>query len=166
MQCSGKFQPKRTVFTEQTFGVGNKRCGPHVRRPRRNNPCQDASLYGKKFSTGAPNALCPHPKACTPNFLSTSQYSHNEALVINLERATKLFHISPALLQSSDGHCSRQERHNVYTGGELAGVIEWPVVFAGKVDRKHRKNNLKLAEYEEQISYRTREKLSPRRRAP
>ena len=28
---------------------------------------------------------------------------HNEALVTNLERATKLLHITPALLQSSDG---------------------------------------------------------------
>ena len=33
---------------------------------------------------------------------------HDEALVTNLERATKLLHITPALLQSSDGRCSRQ----------------------------------------------------------
>ena len=26
--CSGKFQPKRTVFIEQTFAVGNRICGP------------------------------------------------------------------------------------------------------------------------------------------
>ena len=32
---------------------------------------------------------------------------HNETLVTNLERATKLLHITPALLQSSDGRCSR-----------------------------------------------------------
>ena len=39
---------------------------------------------------------------------------HNEALVTNLERATKLLHITPALLKSSDGRCSRQGRYNEY----------------------------------------------------
>ena len=34
---------------------------------------------------------------------------HNEALVTDLERATKLLHITPALLQSSDGRCSRRD---------------------------------------------------------
>ena len=40
---------------------------------------------------------------------------HNEALVTNLERATKLLRIILALLQSSDGCCSRQERYNENT---------------------------------------------------
>ena len=49
---------------------------------------------------------------------------HNEALVTNLERATKLLHITPALLQSSDGRWSRQGRYyNEYARGELTGLI-------------------------------------------
>ena len=46
---------------------------------------------------------------------------HNEALVSNLERATKLLHITPALLQSSDGRCN---------------LIDWLVVFAGRSRQK------------------------------
>ena len=65
---------------------------------------------------------------------------HNEALVTNLERATKLLHITPALLQSSDGCCSRQGRYNEYTGGELAGLVDWLVVFEGKNRRRARKD--------------------------
>ena len=49
---------------------------------------------------------------------------HNEALVTNLERATKPLHITPALLQSSDRRCSRQQRYNEYTRGELTGLID------------------------------------------
>ena len=49
---------------------------------------------------------------------------HNEALVTNLERATKLLHITPALLQSSDGRCSRQGRYNDYTRGELTSLVD------------------------------------------
>ena len=33
---------------------------------------------------------------------------HNEALVTNRERATKFLHITPVLLQSTDGRCNRQ----------------------------------------------------------
>ena len=58
------FQPQRTVFTEHTFAVGNRRCGAHARCSRRNNPCQDVSLHGKSCSAGAPNALCPQPETC------------------------------------------------------------------------------------------------------
>ena len=29
--CSGKFQPKQTVFTEQAFDVENRKCGTHAR---------------------------------------------------------------------------------------------------------------------------------------
>ena len=32
---------------------------------------------------------------------------HNEVLVTNFERATKLLHITPAFLQSTDGRCNR-----------------------------------------------------------
>ena len=63
---------------------------------------------------------------------------HIEALVPNLERATKLLHITPALLQSSDGRCSRQERYNEFTRGELMGRIDWLVVFAGNSLQKVR----------------------------
>ena len=108
-----KTQPcSRTVFTEHTFGVANRRCGAHARCPRRNNPCQNVSLHGKSGSGGAPNSLCPQPETRPTHFLSSSQCStgslstggpHNEALVTNLERATELLHITPASLQSSDG---------------------------------------------------------------
>ena len=61
---------------------------------------------------------------------------HNEALVTNLERATKLLHITPALVQSSDGRCNREGRYNEYARGELTGLIDWLVVFAGKSRQK------------------------------
>ena len=75
---------------------------------------------------------------------------HNEALVTNLERATKLLHITPALLQSSDGRCSRQGHYNGYARGELTGLIDWLVVFAGRSRQKARENTpeARLAEYE------------------
>ena len=63
---------------------------------------------------------------------------HNEALVTNLERATKLLHITLALLQSSDGCYSRQGRYNESTRGELTGLIDWLVVFAGRSRQKAR----------------------------
>ena len=66
--------------------------------------------------------------------------AHNEALVTNLERATKLLHITPALLQSSDGRCSWQERYNEYARGELTGLIDWLVVFAGRSRQKARED--------------------------
>ena len=64
----------------------------------------------------------------------------DEALVTNLERATKLLHITPALLQSSDGRCSRQGRYNEYARGELTGLIDWLVVFAGRSRQKARED--------------------------
>ena len=65
---------------------------------------------------------------------------HNEALVTNLERVTELLHITPALLQSSDGRCSRQGRYNEYTRGELTGLFDWLVVFAGRSRQKARED--------------------------
>ncbi|CAM9580141.1 unnamed protein product [Ascophyllum nodosum] len=65
---------------------------------------------------------------------------HNEALVTNLERATKLLRIIPALLQSSDGRCSQQGRYNEYTRGELTDLIDWLVVFAGRSQQKARED--------------------------
>ena len=65
---------------------------------------------------------------------------HNEALVINLERATKLLHTTPALLQSSDGRSSRQGRYNEYARGELTGLIDWLVAFAGRSRQKARED--------------------------
>ena len=61
---------------------------------------------------------------------------HNETLVTNLERATKLLHVTPALPQSSDGRFSLQRRYNEYTRGELTGLIDWLTVFAGKSRQK------------------------------
>ena len=90
------------------------------------------------------NALCPQPETCSTHALSSlqcstgspSRRSHNEALVTNLERATEFFHITPALLQSSDGRCSRQGRYNEHTRGELTGLIDWLVMFAGRSRQK------------------------------
>ena len=67
-------------------------------------------------------------------------FFHNEALVTNLGRATKLLPITPALLQSSEGRCSRQGRYNEYTRGELTGLIYWLVVFAGRSRQKARED--------------------------
>ena len=61
---------------------------------------------------------------------------HNETLVTSLERATKLLHITPALLQSSDGRCSRQGCDNEYTRGELTGLIN-PQSAAGPSGLRH-----------------------------
>ena len=65
---------------------------------------------------------------------------HNEALVTNRERATKLLHITSALLQSSRGQCSRQGRYNEYVRGELTGLLGWLVVFAGRSRQKARED--------------------------
>ena len=65
---------------------------------------------------------------------------HNDALVTNLERASKLLHIIPALLQSWDGRCSRRGHYNEHTRGELKGLIDWLVVFAGRSRQKARED--------------------------
>ena len=65
---------------------------------------------------------------------------HNETFVTNLERATKLLRIGPALLQSSDGLC--KGHYNEYTRGELTGLIDWLVVFAGRSRQKAREDTL------------------------
>ena len=65
---------------------------------------------------------------------------HDEAFVTNFERATKRLRITPALLQSSGGHCSREGRYNEYTKGELTGLIDWLVVFAGRSRHKARED--------------------------
>ena len=54
----------------------------------------------------------------------------------NLERATKLLYITPALLQLSDGRCSRQGRHNEYEKGNLAVLIDWLILFVGRTRHK------------------------------
>ena len=72
--------------------------------------------------------------------VSPAGVPHNEALVTNLESATKLPHITQALLQSSDGRCSRQGRYNEYARGELTGRIDWLVVFAGRSRQKARED--------------------------
>ena len=130
----------RTVFTVQTFAVGNRRCWIHARWPRRNNPCQGVSLHSKSGLTGASSPLCLQPGACATHLLSRSQCSTGAPAGCpnNLKRATKLLHITQALLQSSDGRCSRQGRYNGYTRGELVGVIDWLVVFAGRPPHKAR----------------------------
>ena len=65
---------------------------------------------------------------------------HAEALVTHLERPTKLLHITPVFLQSSDGRCSQKGRYNEYTRGKLVGVIDWLVMFAGRSRQKARED--------------------------
>ena len=65
---------------------------------------------------------------------------HNKALVINLERATKLLHITPGLLQSSDRRCNRPGRYNECTRRERTGLIDWLVVFVGRSRKKARED--------------------------
>ena len=86
--------------------------------------------YALRIFCQAHNALQVAPAGCP----------HNEALVTNLERATKLLHITPALLQPSSGRCSRQERYIEYIKGELTGLIDWLVVFAGRRRQKARED--------------------------
>ena len=76
------------------------------------------------------NALQVAPAGCP----------HNEALATNLKGATKLLHITSALLQSSDGRCSQQGGYNEYTRGELTALIDCLVVFAGKIHQKAREH--------------------------
>ena len=61
---------------------------------------------------------------------------NNEVLVTNLERTTKLLHITLALLQPTDERCSRQGRYNEYTRGELVCFIDGLVVFVGRSGQK------------------------------
>ena len=81
------------------------------------------------------------------NLINTHTHTHththtdNEALVTNLDSATKLLHITRALLQSSDGSCSRQRRYNEYTLGELTGLVDWLVVFADRSRQKAREGS-------------------------
>ena len=130
-----------------TFAVRNRRCGAHARCSRRNSPCQDVSLHSKRGSAGVHrmpfarslrHALRIFCQAHNALQVAPAGGSHNEALVTNLERATKLIHITPALLQSSDGRCSRQGRYNEYARGELTGLIDLLVVFAGRSRQKAR----------------------------
>ena len=102
----------------------------------------------KRFGRSTRRALCPQPEACPTHFLSSSQCStgspsrrsQQRDLATNLNRATKLLHITPALLQSSDGRCSRQGRYNKYTRGELTDLNDWLVVFGGSSRRKARED--------------------------
>lgn len=60
-------------------------------------------------------------------------------LISNLERATKPLHITSALLESSDGCCSRQGSYNDYEKGNPAGLINWLVVRVVRAGRSWHK---------------------------
>ena len=92
------------------------------------------------FARSLRHALCIFCQAHNALQVAPAGGPHNEALATNLERATKLLHITPALQQSSDGRCSRQGRYNEYTRGELTGLIDWLVVFAGRSRQKARED--------------------------
>ena len=84
-------------------------------------PCARSLRHALRFFCQAHNALQVAP-AGGP---------HNEALVTNLEKATKFLHITPSFQQPSDGRCIRQGRYNdYYTRGEVTGLIDGLVVFA------------------------------------
>lgn len=54
------------------------------------------------------------------------------ALVLKLERATRL-HITPVLLQSSDGRCSRRGNYKEFAGSGLGSLIEWTVAYTDRL---------------------------------
>ena len=47
-----------------------------------------------------------------------------------LERAIKLLHLTPALLQSTDGRLTRQHRFELFAAGDLGNVLPWLVSYA------------------------------------
>ena len=47
-----------------------------------------------------------------------------------LERAVKLLHVTPALLQSIDGRIPRQRRYELFAAGEIGRMLEWLISFA------------------------------------
>ena len=47
-----------------------------------------------------------------------------------LNRAVKLLHVTPALLQSTDGRIARQQRYDCYAQGNLTAMLSWLVSFA------------------------------------
>ena len=105
--------------------------------------------YRISFARDLRHALCIFCQARNALQVALAGGHYNEALVTNLERATKLLRITTALLQSTDGRCSRRGRYNEHTRGELMDLFNWLVVFAGDVGRKHGKIHLKLTEYEQ-----------------
>ena len=128
--------------------MGHRGRGAHVRCPRWGCPCKNVPLHGESGTTRAPGSLCLQAATCITHFLSSSQCTaggpsrqpHTATLHKDLERATKLLHITPALLQSSDGRCSRQGRYNEYAREKLAGLSDWLVVFAGRSRQKARED--------------------------
>lgn len=49
---------------------------------------------------------------------------HDQQLSINLERAVKLLHLTPTLVQSSDGRISGEDRYNRYPAGHIDETLE------------------------------------------
>ena len=96
--------------------------------------------HRRAFARSLRHALCMFCQAQNALQVAPAGGPHNEALVTNLERATKLLHITPALLQSTDRRCSRQGRYNEYARRELTGLIDWLVVFAGRSRQKARED--------------------------
>ena len=109
--------------------------------------------------------ITPFPSSpqCTAGSSGDSPNTAN--LLTNLEGATKLLHITPALLQSSDGRCSRQGRYNEYADGNLVDLIDWLVVFAERSRHKYQRILPKLVD-SEQVSLCMSEEVSPRLLAP
>ena len=112
----------------------NRRCGTHAR-------CLGGITFARKYLSSAktvrPEHQMPFARSlrhalrvfCRPhNALQVTPVGgpHNEALITNLETATKLLRIILALLQSSDGRCSWQERYNENTQEE-----KWRASLAG-----------------------------------
>ena len=95
------------------------------------------------FARSLRHALCIFCHAHSALQVAPGGGPNNEALVTNLERATKLLHITPALLESWDGPCSRQGRYNEYTRGGLVGLIDWLVFFSERSRQKAREDTHK-----------------------
>ena len=53
----------------------------------------------------------------------------------NMERAIKLLHVTPALLQSVDGRLTRQSRYELFAVGDLGTMLAWLVSHAKQATR-------------------------------
>ena len=96
--------------------------------------------HREAFARSLQHALRIFGQAYNAPQVAQADNPHTATLHKDLERATKLLHITPALIQSLDGRCSRQGRYNEYARGELAGLIDWLVVFAGRSRQKARED--------------------------
>ena len=154
---SGNFRPKRTVYTEHTTAVGNRRQrGAYARYPdgttlakmllstemalrqEHRTPFARSLRHALRIFCQVPSALHVAPVSCP----------YNAALITSPERATTLRHITPALLKLSDGCCSRLGRYNEHIKDNEWTPSTGRSCLQGEVGKNHETIHLKLANCE------------------